>query len=87
MFLLKYKNTEISGAFSIINENSEKILLLFHEYDDAERYRTLLEADDYSGLEVTEYDDDVMFKMIDSMDCQYTIVNPYDLVIPPTIFK
>lgn len=87
MFLLKLKNKKKDGAFSIINEDGEKILMLFQDHDDAERYRILLEADDYSDLEVVEYDDDLMFKMIDVMGCNYTIVSPYDLVVPPSIFN
>lgn len=87
MFLISLKNQKQDGAYSIINDLGEKVLLFFEEYDDAERYRILLEEDGFPPLEIQEYEDELVLKTVQITGHHYTIVSPYDLVVPPDMFK
>lgn len=87
MFILTLKNKDKNGAYSIINEQGEKVLLFFLEYDDVERYRLLLEQGDYPEMEIREYEDEIVLKTVQITGYNYSIVGPYDLVVPPEIYN
>jgi hypothetical protein len=87
MFLITLKNEKKNGAFSIINQYEEKVLLFFEEFDDAERYRILLDEQDFPEMEILEYDDELLTKTADAVGYNYSIIGPYDLVVPPDTFK
>ena len=58
MFILAVKGFEEEGAFSIENNDGDKVLLLFEEEDDADRYAELVSMeDDYPEMNVIEIDD------------------------------
>ena len=57
MYILSLLDKSDQGAFAIVDSDGDKILVLFEEYDDAERYLGLLEADDYPEMEVIEVKD------------------------------
>ena len=42
MFILAVKGFEEDGAFSLENDDGEKILIMFEEEDDADRYAELI---------------------------------------------
>lgn len=86
MFLIVLKDSSSNGAFSVINEDDEKVLLFFEEYDDAERYKIMLEENNSLDIEIVEYDDDMLMKTANAVGYNYAIVSPYDLVVPPNIF-
>ena len=46
MFILTIEGKEDRGAYSVENESGDKILYLFEEEDDAERYLGLLWEND-----------------------------------------
>lgn len=87
MFIIALKNQKHNGAFSIINEKNEKVLLFFQEYDDAERYRLMLEEDDYPEMEILEYEDELILKTVQITGHNYSIITPHDLVVPPNAFE
>lgn len=84
MFLLTIMGREREGAYSVMNEYGEKILYLFEEEDDAERYAMMLSMadDDYPDLRVAEVDEDVAIKACEIYDYPYVIISSSDLVIP-----
>ena len=43
MFLLTLRDKKQEGAYAVQNKNGEKVLFLFEEEDDAERYAMQLE--------------------------------------------
>ena len=86
MFLIGLKDKRQDGAFSIINEDSEKVLIFFEQRDDADRYLSMLEGDDYPPMEVYEYDDDLVLRTVQATGHNYTIIGPYDLIVPPKMF-
>ena len=42
MFILAVKGYEEDGAFSIENDDGDRVLLMFEEEDDADRYADLI---------------------------------------------
>ena len=46
MFILAVKGFEEDGAFSLENDDGDKVLLMFEEEDDADRYADLISVED-----------------------------------------
>ena len=67
----------------VINEYGEKILYLFEEEDDAERYAMMLEEDGHPEMHLIEIEDDIMLQTCNLNDYKYTIITSNDIVIPP----
>jgi len=83
MYILTIYGEEETGAYSVANEDGEKILYMFEEEDDACRYAMLLEEDGYPEMNVMEVDDEIIYQVCEINDHQYTIITPNDIVIPP----
>ena len=66
-----------------MNEYGEKILYLFEEEDDAERYAMMLEEDGHPEMHLIEIEDDIMLQTCNLNDYKYTIITSNDIVIPP----
>jgi hypothetical protein len=85
MFILSLKDKS-DGAYTVINEAEEKILLIFENQDDAERYAIMLNENNYPKVKVVSYEDNVLLKTCEMMGQRYSIVGPYDLVVPPDVY-
>ena len=83
MFILAVKGFEEEGAFSIENNDGDKVLLLFEEEDDADRYAMMLEDVGYPDMTVVEVDEDLMMKTCHMHGYEYAIITRNDIVIPP----
>ena len=74
MFILAVKGFEEDGAFSIENDDGDKVLLMFEEEDDADRYADLISIeDDYPEMSVIEIDDYVAMRACEMHDYMYNI--------------
>ena len=74
MFILAVKGFEEDGAFSIENNDGDKVLLMFEEEDDADRYADLISVeDDYPEMSVIEVDDFVAMRASEMHDYMYNI--------------
>ena len=72
MFILAVKGFEEDGAFSLENDDGEKILIMFEEEDDADRYAELISIeDDYPEMSVIEVDDFVAMQACENHDYMY----------------
>ena len=85
MFILTINGKETDGAFSVMNDEGEKILYMFEEEDDSIRYAMMLEEEGYPEMHVIEVDDEVMIEACNMHGYQYTIITKDDIVIPPDI--
>ena len=74
---------EREGAYSVPNEYGEKILYLFEEEDDAERYAMMLEEDGHPEMHLIEIENDIMLQTCNLNDYKYTVITSNDIVIPP----
>ena len=83
MYLLTLKHRQDDGAYAVLNRYGEKVLFMFEEEDDAERYAGLLEADDYPEMAVVEVDDEVAISMCNMYNYRYVIITADDFVVPP----
>lgn len=83
MFILCLAGKENEGAYALQN-NNERVLLLFEEEEDAERFSGLLEAEDFPQLVTVEVDAKHMVEMCESSGHAYTIVTPDELLVPPS---
>ena len=83
MFILTISGREDEGAYSVVNEDGEKVLYLFEEEDDATRFAMLLEEDGYPEMHVIEMDADLLTNVCEVNDQKYVIITPNDIVIPP----
>lgn len=87
MYLLTLKGKKEDGAFSVTNKFGEKILFLFEEEDDAERYAMMLEEHPKyeKEMEVVEVDDELAIKTCVMYNYKYAVITPDDIVVPPEL--
>ena len=78
MFLLTLKDRKDDGAYAVQDAYGDKVLFLFEDEDDAERYAMLLEEDpDYEKeMEVVEVDDELAIKTCKMYNYKYAVVTP-----------
>ena len=84
MYLLTLKDKRDDGAYAVLNRYGEKVLFMFEEEDDAERYGLMLEEDGHSNMEVIEVEDELAIKTCRMYNYKYAVITPDDLVIPPS---
>jgi len=83
MFVLALKDREDEGLYAVEEPDGTKILYLFEEEDDADRFAGLLEADDFPEIIVIEVEDKTTVDICEIHNYTYTIIKKDDLVIPP----
>ena len=84
MYLLTLRNSKEEGAYAVQNRYGEKVLFLFEEEDDAERYAMQLEEEeDPTELEVVEVDGPLAIRTCRLYNYRYAVITPNDIVIPP----
>jgi hypothetical protein len=83
MYILTIEGREEQGAFSVADDDGDKVLYMFEEEDDASRYAMLLEEDGYPDLNVMEIDDELLFHVCEINEHKYTVITPNDIVVPP----
>ena len=86
MFLLTLRDKKDEGAYAVDDGYGDKVLFLFEQEDDAERYAMMLELEKDGGdkeMDVVEVDDDLAIKTCRMHNYKYSIITPDDFVIPP----
>ena len=85
MFILTLKGHE-TGVFSLVDDLGDQVIPIFEEYDDAERYHSMIadQSDqDEIPLCITDIDAEVILAACNEKDQKYAIITPDDLLIPP----
>ena len=86
MFLLTIRDRKDDGAYAVKNKKGEKVLFLFEEEDDANRYAMMLEEDDDPAeMEVVEVDGALAIRTCKLYNYKYAVITPNDIVIPPKL--
>lgn len=85
MYILTIQGEDETGAYSVSNDDGDKVLYMFQEEDDADRYAMLMEEEGYPEMNVMEVDDEILYHVCDMNNHEYTIITPNDIVIPPPI--
>ena len=83
MFLLTLQNRKDDGAFAVEDDRGDKVLFLFEEEDDAERYAMQLNESENSKMIVMEVDGKLAIKTCTMYNYKYAVITPDDIVIPP----
>ena len=82
MFVLT--DTKTGGIYAVNSKDMTKIVTVFENRDDAERYVQLLNAEDYEDdLEVMEVDKDIVAINCNTYGYNYSIITKDDLIVPP----
>ena len=85
MFLLTLKNRKDDGAYAVQNKKGEKVLFLFEDEDDADRYAMMLEEEEQANMEVVEVDGALAIRTCKLYNYRYAVITPNDIVIPPKL--
>ena len=83
MYLLTLNQKKDNGAYAVLNRYGEKVLFMFEDEDDAERYKLMLESDEDSEMNVIEIDDALAIMTCKRYNYKYAVITPNDIVIPP----
>jgi len=72
------------GVYSVFNDQEERVIPIFEQEDDAERYVCMMEEDDENPpLQVLELDSDVIIEACEMRGQRYSIITADDFLIPP----
>ena len=83
MHIITVKGMSQEGAYAVINEYGEKVVFMFEEKDDAERYAMQLMEQGDPDMVVISIKDNVAFAACERTGTRYTVISKEDLVIPP----
>ena len=83
MFIITLKGMEDAGAYSVKDELGDKVVFMFEEEDDADRYAMMMKEDDDKDMVVIEVQDSVAITACERGKVRYTIITKNDIVIPP----
>ena len=83
MYLLTLNQRQDNGAYAVLNRYGEKVLFMFEEEDDAERYKLMLESDEDSQMNVIEIDDSLAIMTCKRYNYKYAVITSNDIVVPP----
>ena len=83
MYLLTINEKKDNGAYAVLNRYGEKVLFMFQEEDDAERYKLMLESDEDNEMNVIEIDDSLAIMTCKRYNYKYAVITANDIVIPP----
>ena len=85
MYLLTLNKRQDNGAYAVLNRYGEKVLFMFQEEDDAERYAMQFEEEEDQEMKVVEVDDNLAILTCKRYNYKYTVITPNDIVIPPKL--
>ena len=83
MYIITIKGMRDDGAYAVLNEFGEKVVFLFEQKDDANRYAMQLEEQGDPPMEVVDVKDRVAIGACERTGTKYTIIRTDDIVIPP----
>ena len=85
MWLLTIKDKQNEGAYAVQDGYGDKVLFLFEQEDDAERYAMMVEdyEDKNHPMDVIEVDGELAIRTCTMYNYKYAVITPDDIVIPP----
>ena len=85
MYLLTIRNRKDDGAYAVDDAHGEKVLFLFEQEDDAERYAMMIEdyEDKNYPMDIVEVDAELAIRTCKMYNYKYAVITPNDFVIPP----
>ena len=83
MYLLTLDSKRDEGAYAVTSDNGDKLLFLYEQENDAERYAMQLNDQEGSDMVVMEVDGKLAIKTCKVYNYKYAVITPNDIVIPP----
>ena len=85
MYLLTIRNRKDDGAYAVDDAHGDKVLFLFEQEDDAERYAMMIEdyEDKNNPMDIVEVDGELAIRTCKMYNYKYAVITPNDFVIPP----
>tara|TARA_Y100000994_G_C15353892_1_gene301871 strand:+ start:222 stop:491 length:270 start_codon:yes stop_codon:yes gene_type:complete len=84
MWLLTIKDKQNEGAYAVQDGYGDKVLFLFEQEDDAERYAMMINEQDVKRqMDIIEVEDELALKTCKMYNYKYAVITPDDIVIPP----
>ena len=84
MWLLTIKDIQNEGAYAVQDGYGDKVLFLFEQEDDAERYAMMINEQDVKRqMDIIEVEDELALKTCKMYNYKYAVITPDDIVIPP----
>ena len=74
-----------SGAYAVEDEYGDKVLFMFENQDDAERYAIMIQEDENTpkSMDVIEVDGELAIRTCKLYNYKYAVITPDDFVMPP----
>ena len=82
MFLLTLKNNKEDGAYAVQDQYGHKVLFLFEDEDDAERYAMMLEDNEETSMDVVEVDDELAIRTCKHYNYKYAVITQTTSLFP-----
>ena len=83
MFIVTLENKP-EGVFSVYDDSDNRVVPIFQDEDDAERYLSMLrEGSDLPEMEILEIEGQEMINACQQRGQRFLIITPDDLLIPP----
>ena len=84
MYLLTLRDKKDDGAYAVQDRHGHKVLFLFEEEDDAERYAMMMnDEEENAALNVIEIEDALAIRTCKMYNYKYAVITPNDIVVPP----
>ena len=76
MYLLTLKDRRDDGAYAVLNRYGEKVLFMFEEEDDAERYAMMIkDSEDSADLNVIEIEDALAIRTCKAYNYKLSLIH------------
>ena len=82
MFVLTIAN-QPEGVFSLHDDDENRVIPIWTEIDDANRYLMMIEEEEYPPMQVVEMEDHVIIGACQDRGQRFSIITPDDFLIPP----
>ena len=71
------------GVFSLHDDDENRVIPIWTEVDDANRYLMMIQEEDYPDMQVVEMEDHVIIDACQQRGQKFSIITPDDFIIPP----
>ena len=82
MFILTIEDHP-EGVFSLHDDDENRVIPIWTEVDDANRYLMMIQEEDYPDMQVVEMEDHVIIGACQDRGQKFSIITPDDFIIPP----
>jgi len=71
------------GVFSVFDDAEDRVIPIWIDNDDAERYLLMMQDEEYPPMQVVEMEDHVIIGACQDRAQKFSIITPDDFLIPP----